>query len=161
MGLRTLVAALVAVSGLALSAQALSIEHVEPRKMEAADYVRIGEFFGKEHSNPTRLELFSSQRSENSVAWVIETDTDIEDIPEGTQVKLELIVKGDKKAKTFDFEIPQTKVDSKVIYLAISSQDAGADEVGAPFPRILAWKVSLLNTEGELLAEAPSALWEY
>lgn len=152
--------ALVALMGVSVSAQALSIEHVEPRKMEEVDYVRMGEYFGKEHSNPTRLELYTSQKPANGMAWIVETDTDIEDIAAGTKLRLEVLLKGERKAKVYDFEIPENGVDSKVIYLAVDVEDAGGDDSKAAFPRILAWKVSFFDGEA-LLSEAPSALWEY
>lgn len=143
------------------SAQALTIKHTEPRRMDHTAFTRFGQLLGHDGAtDPTRVALFSDAKSHDGLFFVTELDTQIGQLPAGTIAVLEVMVEKEQKPLETRFEIPASKSHSKTLYLGLTQ---------APFnscnkrdlPRILAWKVSLLDAEGKVLSAAPSAVWQY
>ncbi len=150
----------------ALPVFALEITHTEPRRFDKVPFTRLCDLFGHPKENPTRLALFSNPNEHAGLYFNTTLDTRVSKIPAGTLAQVELLMEGDGQAQTFRFEIPPTQNRSKHLYLGITDEPfATLGREGASGPRsrlqILAWKVSLLDKDGKVLASSASPLWEY
>lgn len=143
------------------SAHALTIKHTEPRRMTRADFTRFGELLGDKNAvDPTRVALFSDPKQHGGLFFVTELDTQIGQLPAGTVAQLEVMFDKDAKPANYRFEIPENKSHSKILYLGLTHSPFNSPNK-KDLPRILAWKVSILDAKGAVLSSAPSAVWEY
>lgn len=142
-------------------AQALTIKHTEPRRMDHTAFTRFGELLGHDGAtDPTRVALFSNPKEHGGLFFVTELDTQVTNLPTGTVALLEVLVDKEQKPIETRFEIPASKSHSKTLYLGLTQAPFNSRNKN-DLPRILAWKVSILDSKGEVLASAPSAVWQY
>lgn len=143
---------------------ALTITHTQPRRMASTSFVRLGDFLGCHskplaENNPTRFTLLTNRENHNGLFFEAELDTPVSKLPEGSTVLLELLLNGDRTAREFKFTIPATHSHARAIYLGVT-EDSFADISKSSMPHILAWKISILDFTGKVLASSPSALWQ-
>jgi hypothetical protein len=155
-GLRyILLAALLATS----AAEALSLRLSFPRFLEDADNVRLAEFFDQKPLHQTRATVYSDASSRQGYFFVAELDTALDTLPEGAQAQLEAYFAGDASPRVQKFDLKSVAHNqSSVLYLGLTSPEYRDKD---KTPRILAWRISLLDTNAKTLAQAQSKLWKY
>ena len=143
----------------ATPAHALIIHHTEPRRMDAIAFTRFGELLGlRGIADPTRVVLFNDSKSKKGLFFETELDTQVSQLPAGSVAVLEIITEDEKQPIEFKYPIPTVKSSAKALYLGVTSEPFNTTE-RKELPRLLAWRVSILNAKGEVLARAPSAVW--
>ena len=148
----------------AVSAQALTITHTQPRKMESTAFTRLGEFFGVRSNDSTRVVVFSNTRTHAGLFFEVELDTPIGEVPPGSTALLELFTKGDRASRNFNFEIPRTISNAKALYLGLTDAPFATDcrSVDAENKiALMAWKITIMDKDRNVLAISFSPLWQH
>jgi hypothetical protein len=152
----------------AVPAQALMITHTQPRKMENTAFTRLGEFFGLHPVDPTRVVIFSNPKAHAGLFFEAELDAPISKIPAGSSALLEIFIKDDQAPRKFNFAIPETKPEAKskarALYLGLTDapfSDMSSNKDAKSKVDILAWKISIVDRDGKVLASSASPMWQY
>lgn len=138
---------------LPLSASALTIDSAYTRYMVTGNFQRLAEFFFGEERAGNRVIVRSDPSIRDGLYFVIDLDG-----PSAGSPPLKLVVQTipqtERRAQVFEFALP-TQALGRTVY-------AGLTGAAWPSPEVepLAWRVSVVDSTGQELAEAHSFLWE-
>ena len=135
---------------------AIQIVDAYTRYIEETQQQRIGEFFtGRE---PVRgfIILRSQKDSRAGQYFIITLDNKARDLPPGTKIELSVITTNSPEPRSYNLVLGETDSKSRQIYAGLTGSD-WSDKNEQP----LAWKISIVDTSGQTIAESESFLWRY
>lgn len=138
----------------AVCSASLQIEEVSIRAFQKADFITLREYFTGESSDSGRLVLRTDADIRDGLYFVVEIADSVRDIPEGSEVVLEIIRADTTLTDTFEFKVPAERPRSDTLLLGLTGE-----VWTAPFPELLAWRVQIKSVSGEILASSQSFLW--
>lgn len=134
--------------------QAVGIRNVSPRFFDRADFQSISEYFGVGEQQGDRLILRTDAERRDGLYFVVDLDTPVTALPADAQVVLDIVnVKAEEQ--TLRFPLGEQDRPVKRLLLGLTG-----DTWSTPGASALAWRVTLLGPEGNVLTEAKSFLWE-
>jgi hypothetical protein len=151
----SLLACLVALVGSSLRASAADAEfvHLWPGWREAESFERIGEFFGGPE-RPVHRTVIRTRPGARAGYYIL---LRIKSVAALTSAKFELqVIRPDSPdLKTFTFPVASASAGNTVFDLGLTGEDW-------PNPKAnpVAWKLTLVASDGRALAEHKSFLWE-
>ncbi len=152
--MRRLLACLL-LAGFAFSASAASVEFVRvwPQWRNADAFDRISEYFGG-NENDGRETVVRTQPGDRAGLYFlvrVKSDASVSD----AKFILETIRPDNPDAKTYTFPVSSVPANGRVFELGLT----GADWPGGKVAHPVAWKLSLVDASGRVLAIKQSFLW--
>ena len=138
------------------SVYAVQIVDGYTRYIEETQQQRISEFFtGRE---PVRgVIILRSQKDKRAGQYFIITlDKKARDLPPGTKLELKVITTESTEPRSYNLVLDETDSKSRQIYAGLTGSDWAGQNV-----RPLAWKISIVDASGQILAVTESFLWRY
>lgn len=121
---------------------------------QAEEFQRISEFFTGKENLGNRVVLRSNPENRNGLYFSLFIKDRIRSLPEGSKAIVEVLQPNSPDTQIYEYSIPVNTSKSKELMLGIT---------GANWPNEddhpLAWRVRLVNAEGEELASDKSYLW--
>jgi hypothetical protein len=125
---------------------------VEAKYLDSGYFKHFAEYFTGNEVQGDRLVLRSVLEERAGFYFVCAFD----DAPvAGQNIQIEYIPQGSNKVKSYTFEIGQNPGLFTDVFAGLTGKDWPGEEVP-----MMAWKISLLNRQGTLLAEKKSFAWE-
>lgn len=142
-------------AGFALAASAANVEFVRvwPQWKGADAFDRLGDYFGRGENDGREIVRRSQPGTREGLYFVVRVKTEAPIA--NAKFALEVIRPDDPEPKTFTFAA-QVPGSSRVFDLGLT----GADWPGGKLAHPVAWKLSLLDASGQVLATKQSFLWE-
>jgi hypothetical protein len=132
----------------------VGIKEIKPRYMEETQFKRISEYWsGSEHQG-NRLILRSDPAVRDGYYFTLILDEKIRRLPKGTVVVGEFYTPKSVELQTHEFMLPSKRPKTKEIFVGLTGEDwptAG----GVPG----AWRFTIKDPNGAVLAERQSYLW--
>lgn len=144
--------AIMALSGIAMQAQDVTLERVWPSYRDAASFTRLLEYFGGAPDAANRNALRSQPDKRAGYYWLVRTDA-AEDVP-GCTFKIEIHRSDQTDAQVYTFPHSVT-AGSYTVNVGIT----GTDWID-PTERPVAWRLTLLSPDGSPLIAQHSFLWQ-
>ena len=132
----------------------VEIEEIKPRYIETEQFKRISEYMtGKEHIGD-RVILRTQSEHREGYYFILVLDHDVRRLPNGTVVVGEFYTPQSLEKQTHEFKLPTRLASTNEIFVGLTGEDwpqAG----GVPG----AWRFTLKDANGSVLAEKQSYLW--
>ncbi len=135
--------------------ESVRIESITPRYMEAQQFIRVSEYWSGTEQTGSRLILRSDPQVRDGFYFVLRLDEKVKKLPRGTRILAEVFTPASPEAQTFTFTLPAKRPRTKEIFVGLTGTDWN-------FPEAVpgAWRFTLENANGDLLAREQSYLWE-
>jgi hypothetical protein len=131
----------------------LEIHKVRLRQIDATRFMRMSEYFTGEENTGKRLILRSDASRRSGTYFILTFNGPRARIREGCCFVLDIANGGPSSSQTLRFEVPERNKPPHSVFLGLTD----ATFTTTPVP--LAWKVRLLDPEGNLVTAHSSALW--
>ena len=139
---------------LSASCFATEIQEAHMQRHEAKDFQRLSEFFtGKEYSD-NRLILRTTNDERDGVYVDIALDCDASELPSGSVAILDVVFENNRNSQSFTFPITETPMNTSRIMFGITGKEWKEQ------PKVIAWKLEIHDSSGNLLCDYKSFLWE-
>ena len=132
----------------------VEIEEIKPRYIKDEQFRRISEYLTNKEYMGKRIILRTQTRERSGYYFVLILDEKIRRLPNGTQIIGEFYTPRSLERQTYTFVLPARRPKSKEIFIGLTGKDwQHRDEVPS------AWKFTIKDANGALLAEKKSYLW--
>lgn len=155
--LRALVsAALIFLGGQAVMAAQPSIDHVTPRYFDRADFQYLSEFFTGREAQRKEFIIRTDPEDRAGLYFIIDLSEEIRSLPQGAAIQVDSVDADSGELTTRQFPVESgMRPESRRIMLGFTGEDWPE-----PTRSLLAWRVALVSSEGAVLSEKVSFLWE-
>ena len=136
--------------------EAVKIEWVKPQYMPQLDFQRISEYFTGRENTGRRVILRTQLEEREGMYFVVTLNKKVSKLPSGSQIKLQVITSESPKAQTFNFHFPEQVGGYCEVFAGLTGSDWSSKKID-----LVAWKVTLEDGSGEVLAEEQSFIWEF
>lgn len=133
------------------ASSAVDIVRVWPAYQTAEKMTALREYFGGEPNRTSAQAIRSQPEARAGYYWLIRTKSDRQ-VPDAT-IKLEVTMRGDTDAEMFKFPT-LLQSGSHAFHIGLTGSD-WPDPEQAP----LAWRITVVDSRGEPIAEQSSYLW--
>ncbi len=132
----------------------VSITEIIPRYMKTEEFMRISEYMtGKE--NPGRRVIIRTEPKErDGYYFVLTLKQNVRKLPADAYIQGELYTSKSLDLQTRRFELPAILPSSREIFIGLTGDD-WPEEDDIPS----AWRFTIKNSQGEILAQKQSYLW--
>ena len=120
----------------------------------ARDFKRIPEFFTGQEYEGSKVYCRSNQSERQGFYFVVKVNGSSTDLSLDAYWKLDLITSINPAAQSIKIPINNPKIFGKEIFIGLTGNDWPD-----PSAQVLAWRLSLLCTEGSIIAKKQSFLW--
>ncbi|KAF0095215.1 MAG: hypothetical protein E1N59_1261 [Puniceicoccaceae bacterium 5H] len=134
---------------------ALEIEEVAVRRLEAPHFKRLSEYFTGREAPGNRIILRSTEGQRAGLYFILELSDDAADAPAGAHFHVQYIEPQKPDVQEYDFDLPAEGCDHDTVYLGLTG-DEWPQEDALP----LAFRISLVDAQGQELDAYQSFLWE-
>ena len=134
--------------------RSVEIEEIIPRYMQADEFRRISEYLTNKENPGKRVILRSQTKERSGYYFVLILDEKVRRLPNGTQIIGEFYTPSSLEKQTHTFVLPAIRPRTNEIFIGLTGEDwSQKDEVPS------AWKFTIKDANGALLAEKKSYLW--
>ncbi len=128
------------------------------RYIPEANFQRISEFFSGEENPGSRRILRSDAESRSGFYYILRVNPVWNALPEGSILRVHYVPSGGVRVVSYDFLLGEQLKDwsGEVFFGLTGEQWKSASKWEQP----IAWKLELLTSGGEVLADRQSMLWE-
>lgn len=138
-----------------VSTEGVAIAHVDHRYIAAQDFVRISEYFTDKENTSGRVILRTDPAERAGYYFIVSLEWHPGvTLPAGTQADLDYIRSDDPDTRHAHFVFTEPTGTLPEILLGLTGQDWAAKNL-----KLTAYKVTLKNAEGKVLADRQSFLW--
>lgn len=130
----------------------VKFERVWPGYRSAESFTTISEYFGNAPGATARTALRTQPDERDGYYWLTRTKT--KDAYPASTLKVEVTRAGETEPTTYSFKYDVT-AGSRAVFVGLTGTDWAAPEA-AP----VAWRLTLLDADGNLLASHHSFLWD-
>ncbi len=124
--------------------------HYKPEKT----FKRIGEYFDGEERFGRKIVLRTQESPREGLYFVVRMTEFADSLPNGCSIEVDMLRPDVKEPVTQKFPLPDERKSHREIWLGFIGEDHPANEE-AP----VAWRVRLLDPEGNVAATKESFLW--
>jgi len=135
-------------------AQDWEIKDVLIRQKEANDFRRISEYLGGDENTGGRIILRTDAEDRGGRYFLLTIAAPEKSIPAESRFVLDYILPGMKQAEQVTFTVPASQQTREVLLGMTGDKEPAKDD------ELLAWRIRILDTSGNTLAEKHSYLWE-
>ena len=133
----------------------IEIKLVQPRYFQEDDFKRIPEYLtGKEFSG-RRLIVRTQPAQRAGLYFILTLSRSAAALPNDTKVRIELLLEGEPRPKSFTLEIPKKRPFTRDLFMGLTGSHWPHPDI-----RPLAWNVSLVGPSDEIIDQKESFLWE-
>ncbi len=139
----------------ATPAYAIEILHVHSKYIEERDFQHIREYFSGEENTGRRIITRSESDARSGMYFIITLDRKSRQLALGSIIELQLIAPHEPDIRTFRLPFPENAPRSREIFAGITGHDWPDKDTP-----VLAWKITLYDTNKIALAQKESYLWK-
>ena len=132
----------------------VEIKEVKPRYMEAADFVRVREYYSGQEVTGRRMILRSDPDVRDGFYFTLVLDEPIRKLPRGTVIEAEVYTPFGREAITRSAFLPRERPRTTEIFFGLTGED-WPEAGGMP----AAWRFSVKDPRGRVLGTYESFLW--
>ena len=133
---------------------ALKIVAVTPRYMETEQFKRIAEYMTGKENPGRRVIMRTNPRQRNGYYFVLTLNRNVRTLPADVYVQGEFYTSKSLDMQTHRFEFPSILPNTREIFIGLTGNDwPQKDAIPA------AWRFTIKNSRGEILAQEQSYLW--
>ncbi len=132
----------------------VKIEEIKPRYIKSENFKRISEYMtGKDHLGD-RVIIRSNPTERAGFYFTLILDEDVRRLPKGTIVVGEFYTPKSVEKQTHEFALPKKLASTNEIFVGLTGEDwpQSGDVPGA-------WRFTIKDANGSILAEKQSYLW--
>lgn len=132
----------------------VNIEAVEPTFLTDKQLTTLGEYFGRPEYCGRRTYLRTIPSQKHGLYLVTDLDMPVSQLPEGAKITVDYIRNSDGVMNTVTLPFSQAKGHmGKALYIGLS-------EIANPREKLLAWRLTILDSADYPLARYESFLWK-
>lgn len=133
------------------------IKTILPKYMEHEQFVSIKEYLTGKETTKNRLILRSIEDERTGLYLIISLNQKIASLPADTEIICEIFMPGELNAKVFEFPLPKVNrlPKTKHLLLGLTGTDWPYEKDALP----TAWKISLIDSKAQVIAEKSSQVW--
>lgn len=132
----------------------VDILDIKPRYMEDEDFKRAAEYLTGKENLGNRVIIRTDRTQRDGYYFVLILDEQVRDLPPGTYIEGEFYTPKSLDAQEHTFELPSKLPRSKEIFIGLTGEDW---PVKSAIPS--AWRFTIKNSNGDVLAKEKSYLW--
>ncbi len=130
------------------------IKTVHHQFLEENYFQRLSEFFTGKENRGRRAIVRTKADVRAGEYFIITLNQNVRNLPENSQIKLEIITGESIQEKQFLLHLPSGMPKTREIFAGITGSDWAQNET-----KILAWRLTLQDARGNTIAEKESFLW--
>ena len=138
-------------------AQNLQINSIIPKYMEHEEFLSIKEYLTSKETTKNRLIIRSTEGQRTGLYLILTLNEKTSKLPVDTSIICEVYMPGKLNPDVFEFPLPKVNKlpNNKSILLGITGDDWPYSKDAIP----TAWKITLMNSKENTLAEKSSQVW--
>ena len=138
-------------------AQNLQINSIIPKYMEHEDFLSIKEYLTGKETTKNRLIIRSTEGQRTGLYLILTLNEKISKLPVDTSIICEVYMPGKLNPDVFEFPLPKVNKlpNNKSILLGITGDDWPYSKGAIP----TAWRITLMDSKENTLAEKSSQVW--
>ena len=138
-------------------AQNLQINSIIPKYMEHEEFLSIKEYLTGKETTKNRLIIRSTEGQRTGLYLILTLNEKTSKLPVDTSIICEVYMPGKLNPDVFEFPLPKVNKlpNNKSILLGITGDDWPYSKDAIP----TAWKITLMNSKENTLAEKSSQVW--
>ena len=138
-------------------AQNLQINSIIPKYMEHEEFLSIKEYLTGKETTKNRLIIRSTEGQRTGLYLILTLNEKTSKLPVDTSIICEVYMPGKLNPDVFEFPLPKVNKlpNNKSILLGITGDDWPYSKDAIPS----AWKITLMDSKGNTLAEKSSQVW--
>ena len=138
-------------------AQNLQINSIIPKYMEHEEFLSIKEYLTGKETTKNRLIIRSTEGQRTGLYLILTLNEKTSKLPVDTSIICEVYMPGKLNPDVFEFPLPKVNKlpNNKSILLGITGDDWPYSKDAIP----TAWKITLMDSKGNTLAEKSSQVW--
>jgi hypothetical protein len=134
----------------------VAILDIKPRYIEAEAFKRAAEYLTGKENLGDRVIVRTDRSERAGYYFVLILDEQVRDLPAGTYIEGEFYTPKSLDAQEHIFQLPSKIPKSKEIFIGLTGED-WPNESDIPS----AWRFTIKNSNGEVLATKKSYLWSF
>ncbi|MFO8028083.1 MAG: hypothetical protein R6U56_10500 [Opitutales bacterium] len=134
--------------------RAVTIEEIKPRYIPEENFVRISEYWSGAENKGRRVILRSDPEVRDGFYFTLVLDEKVRELPRGTVITGEFHTPVSAKRQTHDFALPNKLPKTREVFVGLTGAD-WPEPGGVP----AAWRFTIKDANGEVLARKQSYLW--
>ena len=132
----------------------VNILDIKPRYIETEDFKRISEYMTGKENRGNRVIIRSDKSDRAGYYFVLMLDEKVRDLPSGTYIEGEFCTPMTLDRQEYTFQLPSKLPKTKEIFIGLTGKDWPKK---SDIPS--AWKFTIKNSNGDVLAMEKSYLW--
>ncbi|CAA6679574.1 MULTISPECIES: hypothetical protein [unclassified Lentimonas] len=134
----------------------VNILDINPRYIETVKFKRITEYLTGKENRGNRVIIRTDKTDRTGYYFVLMLDEKVRDLPAGTYIEGEFYTPKTLDKQAYTFELPSKLPKTKEIFIGLTGQDwTKRSDIPS------AWKFTIKNSNGEVLAMEKSYLWSF
>lgn len=134
--------------------RSVEIKEIKPRYIPEENFKRISEYWSGSENKGRRVILRSDPEARDGYYFTLVLDEKVRDLPRGSVITGEFYTPVSKDLQTHEFPLPNKLPKTKEIFVGLTGADwPESDAVPG------AWRFTIRNASGEVLARKKSYLW--
>lgn len=137
--------------------QNLQINSIIPQYMEHEEFLSIKEYLTGKETTKNRLIIRSTEGERTGLYLVVSLNESISKLPLDTSIICEVYMPGKLNPDVFEFPLPKINKlpNNKTLLLGITGDDWPYNKEAIP----TAWRITLIDSKENTLAEKSSQVW--
>ena len=137
--------------------QNLQINSIIPQYMEHEEFLSIKEYLTGKETTKNRLIIRSTEGQRTGLYLVVSLNESISKLPLDTSIICEVYMPGKLNPDVFEFPLPKINKlpNNKTLLLGITGDDWPYNKEAIP----TAWRITLIDSKENTLAEKSSQVW--
>ncbi|MFQ3224963.1 MAG: hypothetical protein ACI8Z5_001217 [Lentimonas sp.] len=132
----------------------VNILDIKPRYIETEDFKRASEYMTGKENRGNRVIIRTDKSDRAGYYFVLMLDEKVRDLPSGTYIEGEFFTPKTLDKQEYTFPLPSKLPKSKEIFIGLTGED-WPNQSDIPS----AWKFTIKNSNGDVLATEKSYLW--
>ena len=135
----------------------IEIEAITPKYIEHHQFVSINEYLTGKENTKNRLLIRSDASVRDGLYFVLSLNKTIRLLPPDTNIICELYLPGNINPEVFEFPLPRVNKfpRTKDIFIGFTGENWNYGKDTIP----TAWKITLIDSQGAIIAEKSSQVW--
>jgi len=134
----------------------IEIEEIKPRYIKEASFKRISSYLSGKEDFGNRVILSSDPSERTGFYFTLILSESIRRLPTGTVIEGEFFTPASVEQQKHEFSLPNKRPRTKEIFIGLTGAD-WPQNGGTP----AAWRFSIKDPNGKVLAEKQSYLWSF
>ncbi len=132
----------------------VNILEIKPRYIEDEAFKRVAEYLTGRENRGNRIIIRTDKTQRDGYYFVLILDEQVRDLPAGTYIEAEFYTPKSQDKQAHTFQLPSKLSRSKEVFIGLTGED-WTDKAAVP----AAWRFTIKNSNGDVLASQKSYLW--